>query len=48
MNGKALALGKDGAMPPIRAVPAQAGPVTLPAASLTFLAIADAGNAGCR
>jgi heparanase len=48
LNGNALALGKDGAMPPIRGVPTQAGPVALPAASMTFLAFADAGNARCR
>jgi len=48
LNGNALALGKDGAMPPIRGVPTPAGPLALPAASMTFLAFADAGNAGCR
>lgn len=48
LNGNALTLGKDGAMPPIRGVPTPAGPVALPAASMTFLAFTDAGNAGCR
>ena len=48
LNGNALALGKDGAMPRIRGVPTQGGVVALPAASMTFLAFADAGNAGCR
>jgi heparanase 1 len=48
LNGSALALGKDDAMPPLRGVPTQPGTVALPAASITFLAFADAGNAGCR
>ncbi len=48
LNGSALALGKDGAVPPIRGVPTQAGAMALPAASMTFLALADAGNAACR
>jgi hypothetical protein len=48
LNGKALVLGKDAAMPAIQGVPQPPGQVTLPAASLTFLAIADAGNAACR
>jgi len=48
LNGKALVLGGDGAMPPFRASAQEAGPVALPAASLTFLAFADAGNPGCR
>jgi heparanase len=48
LNGTALALGKDRAMPAIRGVLTPAGSVALPAASITFLALADAGNAGCR
>ena len=48
LNGKALVLGKDGALPAIEGVPTQAGPVTLPPASIAFLAFAGAGNASCR
>lgn len=48
LNGAALALGKDGALPAVRGVPMKAGTVALPAASITFLALADAGNARCR
>jgi hypothetical protein len=48
LNGSALGLGKDDAMPPLRGVPTRPGTVALPAASITFLAFADAGNAGCR
>jgi len=47
LNGKALGLEGEGAMPPIQGVPQPAGQVSLPAASLTFLAIADARNGSC-
>ncbi len=47
LNGKALGLEDDGAMPPIHGVPQPAGQVSLPAASVTFLAIAEAGNNSC-
>jgi heparanase 1 len=48
LNGKEIVLRKDGAVPALRGVRAQAGRVTLPAASVTFLSFADAGNASCR
>lgn len=48
LNGKPLVLAKDGTLPAIRGVPLQAGQVALPAASITFLAFADAGNSSCR
>jgi len=48
LNGKLLALAKDGAVPGTQGVPTSKGQVALPAASITFLALADAGNASCR
>lgn len=48
LNGKMLVLGADGVVPALRGVPTRTGGITLPAASLTFLALADAGNATCR
>ena len=48
LNGKELVLAKGAAVPALRGVAAPAGQISLPAASITFLAIADAGNAACR
>ena len=48
LNGKALSVGKDGAVPATTGVAAQAGAVSLPAASITWLAFPDAGNARCK
>lgn len=48
LNGKPLAVGRDGAVPGTQGIPTPRGRVTLPAASITFLALADAGNASCR
>jgi hypothetical protein len=48
LNGNPLALGPDGAMPALEGVPTPAGPLPLPAASLTFLAFPTAGSASCR
>ena len=48
LNGQELAAGKDGSVPAIKGVATKAGVVSLPAASLTFLALPDAGNASCR
>jgi len=48
LNGKPLSVGKDDALPALEGVPTAAGPVALPAASITFLAFADAGSASCR
>jgi hypothetical protein len=48
VNGKTAAVGKDDAVPVFQGVPTRKGPVALPAASITFLTLADAGNATCR
>ena len=48
LNGKTAAVGKDNVVPVLRGVPTPKGPVALPAASITFLALAEAGNASCR
>jgi heparanase 1 len=47
LNGKELGLAKDGAVPVLRGIAAPAGQVSLPAASITFLAVTDAGHAAC-
>jgi hypothetical protein len=48
LNGKLLGIGRGGALPSIAGVPQSAGPVALPAASLTFLAFPEARNPACR
>ena len=48
LNGQALVAGKDGSLPVIKGAATKAGGLALPAASLTFLALPDAGNASCR
>jgi hypothetical protein len=48
LNGQALALGADDALPAIVGVPAAPDGVTFQPATITFLAIPDAGNAVCR
>jgi heparanase len=48
LNGKELKLGADDAIPEFAGIPATAGPITLPPASITFLAVREAQNAGCR
>jgi heparanase len=48
LNGEPLAAAKDGTLPALRGVPARAEPLSLPPASLTFLALPEAGNASCR
>jgi heparanase len=48
LGGKELVLSKDGAIPAIQGLSTPAGNVVLPAASMTFLAFANAGNASCR
>ena len=48
VNGKTASVGKDDVVPALRGVPTPKGPVALPAASITFLALAEAGNASCR
>jgi hypothetical protein len=48
LNGKDLRLSEAGDVPKLAGVADPKGSVTLPAASITFFAIADAGNAACR
>jgi hypothetical protein len=48
LNGQALVRGPDAAVPALRGVSTKVGPVTLPAASITFLAFSNADNAACR
>ena len=48
LNGEELALGANDELPGLRGRSVPAGPVELTPASITFLAVADAGNAGCR
>ena len=47
LNGTELNLGANDALPELKAERAPAGKVTLPPASITFLAIPGAANAGC-
>lgn len=48
LNGKELKLGPGDSIPSLTGVPARSGSVVLPAASITFLAIAEANNPSCR
>jgi hypothetical protein len=48
LNGQALALGNGDALPAMQGARAPAGDVALAPASITFLSVADAGNASCR
>jgi hypothetical protein len=48
LNGSTLALDAAGALPPIAGVPTTANIVTFERTSITFLAIAAAGNNACR
>ncbi len=48
LNGQPLALSAGGELPTIAGTPAIAGTVTFGPASITFLAIAEAGNEACR
>lgn len=48
LNGKELNLGSDDSIPSLTGVSTHSGSVTLPPASITFLAIAEANNAACR
>jgi heparanase 1 len=48
LNGSELALGSNGDLPQIAGKPQSAGKVALAPASITFLAIPNAGNAVCR
>ncbi len=48
LNGKELKLGSGDSIPSLTGVPTHSGSITLPAESITFLAIAEANNASCR
>ena len=48
LNGTTLALGAGDELPPITGAPTTAGNVTFEQATITFLAIAGAGNNACR
>jgi len=48
LNGRELALGANDAFPQIKGESTKAGSVSLAPASITFLAMSNAGNAACR
>ena len=48
LNGKALELGPDDALPALAGTPAPAGDVSFEPASITFLALSNASNDACR
>jgi heparanase 1 len=48
LNGSDLQLGPDDALPALKGTPTQAGQLTFPPASITFLAVHDAGNTSTR
>jgi hypothetical protein len=48
LNGKELAVGTNDALPELEGTPVPAGNVTVAPLSVTFLAMAEAGNANCR
>jgi hypothetical protein len=48
LNGQPLALSAGGELPTIAGAPAAAGTITFAPATITFLAIAEAGNEACR
>jgi hypothetical protein len=48
LNGSELRLGSNDDLPPLSGLPTQPGRLTFAPASITFLAIANAGNATCR
>lgn len=48
LNGKVLALGPSGKLPPLMGQRVMDGNVVLAPLTITFLAIPDAGNAACR
>lgn len=48
LNGKELELGPGDSIPSLNGVPIRSGFITLPAASITFLALAEANNPSCR
>lgn len=48
LNGKVLALTKDGKLPTLKGIPAKAGTLSFAPATITFLAVPNAKNAACR
>jgi hypothetical protein len=48
LNGVALKLNADDAIPDLAGVPTQAGPLSLAPATITFIAVPAAGNQACR
>lgn len=48
LNGTELKLGPDDALPEMTGVATNSGQLTFEPATITFLAISDAGNASCR
>jgi hypothetical protein len=48
LNEAELVLGNDDTLPELKATATRPGQVTLAPASITFLALEKAGNAGCR
>ncbi|MGC2656924.1 MAG: hypothetical protein WA324_03030 [Bryobacteraceae bacterium] len=48
LNGRELKLGADDSIPDLSGISTSAGSMTLPPASITFLAIRDAHNKSCR
>ena len=48
LNGRELKLQSDDALPDLQSVRVPAGPVTFAPATITFLAVRDAGNGSCR
>ena len=47
LNGQDLALGANDELPSLNGSRVPPGPVQLAPATITFLAVADAGNGGC-
>jgi hypothetical protein len=48
LNGSILSLGDGDALPRLDGVKMPAGPITLAPATISFLAIPEAGNSACR
>jgi heparanase 1 len=48
LNGSELRLGADDAIPRLTGIPTSSGRLTLPPATITFLAIPNANNASCH
>jgi hypothetical protein len=48
VNGTTLTLGEGDTLPSIPGAPTPAGPMTFAPATITFVAIPEAGNTACR